>query len=95
VKTYSQNKTSPAFRTAKTRAFTLIQLVGIICIIGAMTSMIVASIRAVSGRADAASDARMKALGPALEHTAAAASWAVTNHNAAARQADRALEMIK
>lgn len=95
MKTYSQNKTAAASRSGKARGFTLIQLIGIVCIIGAMTSMIVASIRAVSGRAEAASDARMKALGPALEHTAAAASWAVTNHNAAARQADRALEMIK
>lgn len=79
--------TRAAFQGRKACAFTLIQLVAVICIIGAMTSMIVASIRAVTGRAHSTAEAHIL--------TNASATWAVTNHNENARQADRALEMIK
>jgi Tfp pilus assembly protein PilE len=93
MKIYPKNETQRAkFTIGKARGFTLIQLLGMICIIGALTSMVVASIRAVAGRGDAASDAQMAR---ALENTNGSATWAVTNHNEMTRQADRALEMIK
>jgi hypothetical protein len=92
VKIYTNtNETRAACRGGKARAFTLIQLVAIVCIIAAMTSIVLATIRSVTGKPHGASEAQMKA----LAETNGSARWAVTNHNANAVQADRALELLK
>ena len=72
---------------ASARAFTLIQVVGVVIIIATLASIIMGSIKITSDRANAASQTQRISLHPLIQD----ASQIVSNHNAIARQADQAL----
>lgn len=91
MKTHLNIQAGGTCAVKRAKAFTLIQLIGTICIIVGIVSIIMVSLKAVSDRADAASKSQQKMLAPALEQIAGA----VTNHNNMARQADQAMQAIK
>jgi type II secretory pathway pseudopilin PulG len=90
------NEMQRSSRNAAAGAFTLIQLIGTLALIAMLISIILISIKTVSDRAQDASNARRQGLAPALDAIRdATATGVVSNHNASARQADQALNLIK